>query len=176
MQRPNSKMFVLVLVLASAFATAAVAGAATPEVAPVEKEVTMDKLPAAVQKTAKAATKDAVIETITEETKDGAVVYEVSSKIRGRVHDILIGADGTLLVVEDQVDMKALPAPVQATFKKSAGKGKIVLLESVTENGALTYYEAHVMTGKQESEVKVQPDGVLIPAEAKAAVTPAEAK
>ncbi len=52
--------------------------------------------------------------------------------------------------------------PSKTALLKQAGKGKIKLVESVTKEGALAYYEAQVKKGIKTVEVKVTPDGQLM--------------
>ena len=122
----------------------------------------MERLPAAVRKTALDQIKGGVVRSISSEVEDGRKVYEFETTVDGRTKDMIIAADGTLMLVEDQVALDALPAPVRATIMKSVGKGKIVVLESVTQRSTLAYYEAQVRTGSKRSEIKVDPSGRLI--------------
>jgi uncharacterized membrane protein YkoI len=120
-----------------------------------------------VRMTAQEQSKGAVIRGISQEVEDGKTLYEVELKVNGRTKDVTIAADGTVLTIEEEIALAALPPAVKATIEKGAGKGKILLVESVTEGGTLAFYEAHVRTGKKESEIKVRPDGQLIPEEKK---------
>jgi len=47
--------------------------------------------------------------------------------------------------------------------KKSLGGGKVLLLESITKDGALTGYEASVEKGGKKSSVAMGPDGKVLP-------------
>lgn len=148
--------------------SALLASAALAAPAPKEKVLTLKSLPPAVQKTAALEQKKgAVIRKITEEEDNGKTVYELAMKLKGRGRDIIIGEDGTIVLAEDEMKMASLPAAVRATFENSAGKGKIIIVESVTTGGKLAYYEAQVRLGKNINEVKVGTDGLLIPAEKK---------
>ncbi len=147
--------------LVAGLALAVPALAATP---PPVKLASIDEMPAAVQKTVRAEAVGATIRGMLKEIgEDGKPVYEVEMKIRGLTKDISVGEDGTVLVSEQQMTLAALPASVRATVVKSAGKRKIKLVESVTKLGTLAYYEAHVMTGKELTEIVVGLDGVVIP-------------
>ena len=143
------------------------AGSVCGEPAKPETKLTLSSLPAAVRKTAEEQTKGATIRGISKEVAEGKTVYEIETKANGRNRDLIIGADGTLLVTEEQVPLTALPAPVRATLEKSAGKAKILLIETVTLRDSLAYYEAQVSAGGKRSEIKVGPAGNLIPPDAK---------
>lgn len=127
-------------------------------------KLTLSSLPAAVQKTVKAESKGAVISAITRETgEDGKPVYEIESKVKGLIHDYVVGEDGTVLISERQVALDALPAPIREGMIKAAAGRKIGVVESVTRSGKLAYYEAQVGTAKVPAEIKVGLDGVVIP-------------
>ncbi len=160
MNAPKTKIRKLGLLLACLW----MAGPAGATEKAAEQSVTLKSLPAAVQQTARAEAIGATIRGITKEVgEDGKPVYEVEMKINGLTKDIIIAADGTLLISEQQVAMAALSPAVRATILKNAAKRRITMVESVSKGGTLAYYEAHVRSGKTLSEIKVGPDGKLIP-------------
>jgi uncharacterized membrane protein YkoI len=124
--------------------------------------IPLASLPPAVQATVHEQTKGAVIHNISKEIENGKTVYEIETKVGGRSRDMIVGADGALMVVESQVVLDSLPAPVRSTFLKSTGTGKIIVLESVTLKDSLVYYEAQIMTAGKRSEVKVDPTGHVV--------------
>ena len=124
--------------------------------------IPLASLPAAVQTTVKAQTQGAVIHNISKEIENGKTVYEIETKVGTRSRDMIVGADGALMVVESQVALDSLPAAVRSTIVKSTGKGKIAVLESVTLGDSLAYYEAQIVTAGKRSEVKVDPAGHVI--------------
>jgi hypothetical protein len=141
----------------------AVATAAPVEV-PIGKSAKVKALPEMVRHTVLEAGVGATVrDVITETTPEGATVYEVEMRIKGLTRDIVVGSDGTLLVDEQQMTLASLPPAVRATMLKSAGKRQIRIVESVTKVGKLEYYEAHVVSGKTLVEVKVAPDGSIVP-------------
>ena len=127
-----------------------------------EKPVKMGNLPAAVQTTVREQSKGATLRGLSQETKDGQIFYEAELRFKGHGKDVLIDAAGKVVEIEEQVAFNTLPAPVQTAFKKQAGKGRILLVESITKDNALTAYEAHVKTGGKLSEIKVAPDGAPV--------------
>jgi len=124
--------------------------------------LTIERLPAAVQKTAREQAMGAVIRAIAKEVEAGKTVYEIEMTANGRGKDILIAADGALMLVETEVALDSLPAAVRATITGNVGKGKILLVESVAQSDTIAYYEAQVRTGSKTSEIKVHPNGRLI--------------
>ena len=139
--------------------------AAAAEV-PLEKSAEVRALPAAVLKTVLAEGVGATVRAVlTEKGADSVLVYEVEMRIKGLTKDIVVGADGTLLVNEQQMTLASLPPAVRATIVKNAGRRRIQMVESVTKVGKLEFYEAHVVSGKAVTEIKVAPDGALLPPE-----------
>ena len=127
-----------------------------------EKAVSLKSLPAAVQRTAREQCKGTTIRGFSKEVGEaGKMVYEVTTTVGGRGRDMIIAADGTLLIVEQEVTLASLPAAVRATIEKNAGKRKIMLVETVTQSDTLAYYEAQVR-GRTMAEIKVARDGQLI--------------
>jgi len=62
---------------------------------------------------------------------------------------------------EEQVSLDQVPAVVKATILKQAGNGTIKEIERETKDGK-TIYEAEVMIGGKEFEIKVAADGTLL--------------
>jgi hypothetical protein len=65
--------------------------------------------------------------------------------------------------VEEQVALASLSPAAKAEIVRQAGKGRILLIESITKNNAIVAYEAHVRTAGKISEIKVDPDGKPLP-------------
>lgn len=162
MRTPKSLFTTLALMIAGL----SLAGAAAAVEVPIEKSAEVKALPAAVLKTVMAEGVGALVRGVgTEKGADSVMVYEVEMRIKGLTKDIVVGADGTLLVNEQQVTMASLPPAVRATIVRSVGKRKILMVESVTKLGKLEYYEAHVGSMRTPTEVMVRPDGTLLPPE-----------
>jgi hypothetical protein len=58
--------------------------------------------------------------------------------------------------------MSSLSDAVQGGIKQSAGKGQILLIESVSKGGVLKYYEAQIKKAGKKSEIKIGTDGKRI--------------
>ncbi len=127
-----------------------------------EKKLQLKNLPAAVKATVEEQSKGATIRGLAKEKENGKTVYELELKVDGHNKDMMIDASGKILSIEEQVELKDLPSSVQAEIVKQTGKGKISIIESLTENGALTGYEALIKTGGRSKEVKISPDGKLM--------------
>ena len=126
-----------------------------PEAA-ADKKVSTKNLPPAVKATVEAESKGATVKDISSEKENGKTVYELETLVNGRTRDLMIDAAGKVYLVEEQLDIDKAPAAVRAALE---AKGKIVVLESVTENGKVRY-EGQVQTkaGKKVA-VEVDADG-----------------
>jgi uncharacterized membrane protein YkoI len=115
-------------------------GAAEKKAADVK--VKLADLPPAVKATVEAETKGATLKGLSKEQEKGKTVYELESLVNGRTRDLMIDSAGKVYVVEEQLDVDKAPAAVKSALE---AKGKIVVLESVTEDGK-THYEGQVRT------------------------------
>jgi hypothetical protein len=61
--------------------------------------------------------------------------------------------------VRQTVTLASLPAATQAAITKAIGAGKITKLVSVATGGAVSGYEAIVVTGKKKSTMKFDASG-----------------
>jgi uncharacterized membrane protein YkoI len=130
-----------------------------------ERPARMKDLPQAVQTTLREQSRGAAVRGLSIETEKGQTFYEASLKVKGRVRDVLIDADGNVVEIEEQVTLASLPPAARAEIVKQAGKGRILTVESITKKNAIVAYEAHVKTAGKISEIKVDPDGKPLPLE-----------
>lgn len=124
-----------------------------------EKKIKRSDLPAAVEKTVAAQSQGATIRGFSEEKENGQTFYEAELMVNGHSKDVLMGANGEIVEVEEQVEIASLPSAVRYGLQARAGNGKLVKVESLTKHGKLVAYEAKVMTDGKKSEVQVGPDG-----------------
>ena len=127
-----------------------------------ERPVRMKDLPPAVQAAVREQSKGAVIRGLSQETKDGQTFYEAALRVNGHGKDVLMDATGKVIEVEEQIAFSTLPPAVQTSLRKLAGKGRMVLVESITKDNALVAYEAHVRTARRVTEIKVDPNGQTV--------------
>jgi uncharacterized membrane protein YkoI len=130
-----------------------------------EQRVKIKDVPEAVRKTAREQSRGARTLGFTKEVENGNTFYEVELRINGHNKDVLIDAAGAVVEIEEEVALSSLPAAVKAEIKKQAGKGKIISVESITKDNAVTAYEAHLSKGGKKLEIKLAPDGALISGE-----------
>jgi hypothetical protein len=124
-----------------------------------EKKIKRSDLPPAVEKTVAAQSAGATVKGFSKENENGQTFYEAEMVVNGHSKDILIDANGTIVEVEEEVAMNALPAGVKAGLQAKAGEGKLVKVESITKKDKLVAYEAQVTKDGKKSEVQVGPDG-----------------
>src|SRR5882724_2492809 len=124
-----------------------------------EKRIDRSELPKAVEKTVQQQSKGATVRGFSKEKENGKIVYEAKMIVNGQTKDVLIDANGTVLEIEEQIELQALPVAVKAGLQSRVGKGKITKVESITKKDKLVAYEAQVTTDGKKSEVQVGPDG-----------------
>jgi len=130
-----------------------------PAASAAEKKLKKSDLPPAVQKTADEQSQGATVKGYASEVEHGQLQYEVELMTNGRSKDVTISKEGSVLEVEEETALDALPAAVREALQKKAGSGKITKVESITKHDVLVAYEAQVHTGKKHSEIQVGPDG-----------------
>ena len=138
---------------------AAVIGAAFAIAAAQERKISRAQLPPAVEQTVAKESIGATIKGFAMEIEKGQKFYELSLLVNGRTRDILMDKTGAIVEVEEEVAFDSLPPNVQEGIKSAAGRGTIGVVESLSKNGQIVAYEAHVKTGKKRSEIKVGPNG-----------------
>jgi hypothetical protein len=127
-----------------------------------ERRVKMRDLPEAVRKTVREQSKGASLRGLSEEVEGGKTFYEAELRVGGHNRDVLMDASGAVVEVEEEVALSSLPLTVKEQIKKQAGRGRILVVESITKNNAVVAYEAHVRKGGKSLEIKIAPDGTLI--------------
>ncbi len=78
-----------------------------------ERHIQRSELPPAAQKVADEQSKGATVRGYSTEVENGKREYEVESTVNGHTRDVTIAPDGTVLEVEEQVEMAELPNPVR---------------------------------------------------------------
>ena len=93
------------------------------------------------------------------EREHGRLRYEVKTRLNGKGRDLTFDEHGSLLEVEQEMDLDSIPGPAKRAIQKKSANGVIQKVESVT-HGPTTTYEAQMKTkfGKKQ-EITVNPDG-----------------
>ncbi len=123
-----------------------------------ETKVKMADLPPAVQAAVKEQSKGATLKGLTREVENGKTRYEAELRVKGLTRDVTFDETGKIVSVEQEVALSSIPSPARDAIQKSVGKGKLLLVETVTEGG-VTFYEAHIRKDGKEIEVKVDAGG-----------------
>jgi uncharacterized membrane protein YkoI len=116
-------------------------------------------LPAAVQKTVQDTLKGGEIKTISKEVEKGVTQYEVETMLNGKHRDFNVDAKGKLLVVEEETDISAIPAPAKAAIEKKVAGGKLTMVELLIRNGETLYEASYTSKGGKKLAVLVKADG-----------------
>ncbi len=124
-----------------------------------ERKIKREQLPPAVERTVTAESQGASIKGFAAEVENRRKFYELSLIVNGHNKDILMDESGKIVEVEEEVAFDSLPATVQAALKARAKSAKINVVESLTKNGTLVAYEAHLKRGFKRSEIQVGPNG-----------------
>ena len=145
----------------------------TGDLVEIEKQVDVDKVPAAVLA---AVRKTAGNDTQFSFEKKTMILYEVKFTKGDSRHELLLTPDGRLVEQEvdksktqgddedkdeEQVSISEVPTVVRDTILKHAEGGEIKKIERENEDGKVIY-EAEVAIGGKEVELKVAPDGKLL--------------
>lgn len=123
----------------------------------------MRDLPPAVHKTAMEQSRGARISGVSKEIEDGKTFYEISMIVGGLGKDVLIDSEGNVAEIEEVVTLDSLPSAVKAEIKKQTGRGRILKIESITKKNAIVAYEALIRSQRKLKEIKIDPDGKLMP-------------
>jgi len=124
-----------------------------------EKRIAKSDLPPAVQKAVDEQIRGTSIRGYSTEVENGQREYEVETMVNGHSRDITFAPDGSVLELEEQVDLSKLPSKVRDGLQAKAGSGTITHVESISKRGKLVAYEAKVQTSGKRHEIQVGPDG-----------------
>lgn len=125
-----------------------------------EQSIRRRDVPAKVLKAFQNSYPNASIKGYSKEANHDTVTYEVES-IEGEVHrDITYTADGNLISIEESFPFTDLPEPVRDAVTKEYPKAKVTLCEKVIK-GSTTQFELLLTSGKQRTELILNPDGTI---------------
>ena len=129
----------------------------------VDTKIKMEDLPAAVQQAVQQQIRTATLIGLSKEVEKGKTTYEAETKVNGKSRDIEFDSKGTVLAVEEEVDLASIPAAARTAIEQKAAGGTIKKVESVTHganSGASVSYEAAVKTKAGKNiEIGVNADG-----------------
>ncbi len=123
-----------------------------------ETKLALADLPPAVQAAGKEQSKGATLRELSKEVGGRTTLYEAELKVGDHTKDVTFDQTGKIVSVEEEVPLTTIPAAARDAIQKSAGKGKLLLVEAVTEAGK-TFYKTRIRQNGKETEVKVDGDG-----------------
>ncbi|MEP7362594.1 MAG: hypothetical protein ABI972_05015 [Acidobacteriota bacterium] len=86
--------------------------------------------------------------------------YEIETVLNGKAWAFDVDSKGTLLVVEEQTTIDAIPAAAKAAILKRVGDGKLATIETYSKPGMPMMYEAAYTDNKgKQHEVLVTANG-----------------
>jgi len=124
-----------------------------------EQRIKKSEMPEAVQATADRESAGATVKEYAKAVEKGQAVYAMDIVTDGHAKEILIGGDGNVVSVQEEVPFAQLPPEIQAGLKQQAGKGRIDRVLAISKNTAVTGYEAHVSANGKTSRIEVGVDG-----------------
>jgi uncharacterized membrane protein YkoI len=132
-----------------------------------DQKVPLDKVPQKVMEAVKARFPGAELTSVSKETADGQVIYDIELKHQGRKYEMDIKEDGTVLEVEKEIAVKDLPAPVTKALLAKYPNATIKEIMEVNlvkgKQETPDHYEVLLVTAdKKELEVEVSLDGKTV--------------
>ncbi len=159
--------------LANLFVVAMVSVLLVPAIArAAEEDVKLDKVPQAILDTVKARFPDAKLRGASKETEEGQLVYEITIKHEGHNIDVTLTPEGKLLLIERQIERKALPDAAAKKLEDEYPKAEYRIVEEIIKvdgkEEKLDFYEVLLVTAdKKAVEVQVTAEGKIINVEKK---------
>jgi len=128
-----------------------------------ERKVEVSQAPSAVQQTVREQSRDGKIRGFSQEEEEGEVVFELELLVHGHTRDMIIDSAGHILSVEEELEFSSLPEAVKVTLRAQTEGAAIRRIESLAQGGKIVSYEAQVEKSGKRSEIKVDPEGRLMP-------------
>ena len=122
-----------------------------------EKKVKLADLPPAVQTSVDSQAAGNTVTGFTKDTVDGNTLYKANLVVDGRARVITIAPDGTVSSVQNEIAWESVPADIQTTLTKAAGKGKLSDFSSVSTDGKIVSYNATLDTKGNKDRISVKP-------------------
>lgn len=123
-----------------------------------EQVIQCKKLPAAVRAAFEKTYPMATIKSCAKETERGKVAYEIASVDGNKRRDVLYYFSGKLIVVEETISIRNLPARVKQAVDRKFPEGAIVLAEKLTRGSSISY-EFQIRHKGKTVEIAFDPRG-----------------
>jgi len=147
----------LALVTATTVGGAAHAPGQATQTKPAAKPAQKLSWPAPVEAAFKKAYPNETVKSVSKETEDGKVQYEVESMDGTQARDLVYLADGTLVNYEELIPQSEVPAAVMTALKAKYPKATVTRAEKLFEKGTMNYELA--IKGGGPGEVVLTPAG-----------------
>jgi len=131
-------------------------------IASAEKTLKLADLPAAVQSAVRQELKGGEIKNISKETEKGVTQFEVESILNGKHRDFNIDTKGTLVALEEETSLDAIPAAAKDALVKKIADGKLSMVEIVSKSGTTFYEASYVSKGGKKHEFAVTAAGAPV--------------
>ena len=122
------------------------------------QQITRKDVPAAVLAAFEKAYPKATIKQFSKEMEKGQTVYELETIEGKTTRDIIYSADGSMLLLEESVNLSELPPAVKAALDKKHPGAKILRSEKVIK-GSVTGFEFLVEHLGKTAEAVFDPQG-----------------
>jgi uncharacterized membrane protein YkoI len=136
----------------------------------LDKEVFLDELPPAVQRTIQKQTGKWTLDEIDKSVEDGETSYDVQIVLNDKTRGFTVDGDGELL--DEEVFPGELPPAVRQTILKEAGAGTLGEIDKSVEDGETTY-DAEITSDGKTRHITVDAKGTLLDTEVFLADLPA---
>ncbi len=105
----------------------------------VDEEVFLPELPDSFQTAIRKEIGNAAIDDITRSFDDGETSYDVDVIEKGKTRTLTFDSKGVLECKEEDVALSTVPAGVQKQIRTCSDHGKVIAIEKVTEDGAISF-------------------------------------
>ncbi len=124
-----------------------------------EQRIQKSEMPEAVQAAADRESAGATVKEYAKGVEKGQAVYAMDVVAAGHAKEILIGGDGNVVSVREEVPFTQLPPEIQSGLKQQAGSGRIDRVVAISKNTAIMGYEARVAARGKTSRIELGVDG-----------------
>jgi uncharacterized membrane protein YkoI len=125
---------------------------------PQEQQIRRKDVPAPVLAAFESAYPNVKIKGYSREPENGQILYEIES-VEGKIkRDVTYTADGTLVSVEETVELSELPPGVKAALDQRFPGGKILKTEKVMK-GDFVGYEFEIRHNGRRTEILFDAEG-----------------
>lgn len=124
------------------------------------KPVAKKDLPAPVLAAFQKAYPSAKLKSCSSEQRDGKACYELESKDGKTERDLIYAADGSVMEIEESLDVAGLPEAVKKAVVEQYPKAVVKKAEKLTKGNEVSF-EVVIKDGKKKLEVVFDSEGKL---------------